>query len=169
MNSNDVSDLRAEFEQFVHRKGVCNEEGSCEALNPDSGDAVDDEPVPAFVEQIAQNILAPARCGVYISRLDIKRIAEAVDESLPIKERGKMLKALFRHTTTRQYLEAVFAEFNRHINGRILIYQELVEAFPSSQKIFAAHMAKAKKTQQIFEQIIADFEEIEPTFDPMLV
>jgi len=170
MNPNDLSDLRAEFDTFVRNKCSSNEDGSCESnVNPDSGDMVDDEPVPGFVEQISQNLLAPAKCGVYISRLDIKRIAEAVDESLPIKERGKMLKALFRHTTTREYLEEAFAEFNRHINGRILIYQELSTAFPSSQYIFDEKIAKAKKTQKIFEQIIADFEEIEPTFDPMLV
>jgi hypothetical protein len=167
MNPHDLNDLRAEFDKFVQEKCDVSEDGSCSSA--DMGDAVDNEPVPAFVEQIAENILAPSRCGVYISRFDIKRIAEAIDESLPIKERSKMLKSLFRHTTKRQYLKDAFAEFNRHINGRILIYQELAEAFPSSQNIFNANIAKAKKTQKIFEQIVEDYEEIEPTFDPMFV
>ncbi len=170
MNPNDLDDLRAEFDTFVRNKCNGNEEGNCaNGANPDGGDAVDDEPVPSFVEQVSQHLLAPAQCGVYMSRMDIKRVAEAIGESLPIKERAKMLKALFRHTTTRAYLEDVFAEFNRHINGRLLIYEELATAFPSSQYIFDAYRAKAQKTQKIFEQIIADFEEIEPTFDPMLV
>jgi hypothetical protein len=169
MNQHDLSDLRAEFDRFVQDKCATSEDGSCDSANPDMGDAVDNEPVPGFVEQIAENLLAPAKCGVYMSRLDIKRVAEAVDESLPIKERGKMLKALFRHTTTRKYLEDTFAEFNRHINGRILIYQELSEAFPSSKPIFDANIAKAKKTQKVFQQIVDDFEEIEPTFDPMMI
>ncbi len=170
MNPDDLSDLRAEFDTFVREKCVGNEEESHEhRANPDMGDAVDNEPVPAFVDAIAQILLAPSQCGVYISRFDIKRVAEAIDESLPIKERAKMLKALFRHTTKRSFLEAAFSEFNRHINGRILIYQELSEAFVSSQHIFEGHIDKAVKTQKIFKQIIDDFDEIEPTFDPMLV
>jgi hypothetical protein len=169
MNPNDLSDLRAEFDKFVQDKCATNEDGSCETTDPDVGDAVDNEPVPAFVDQVAENVLAPAKCGVYLSRLDIKRIAEAVDESLPIKERKKMLKALFRHTIKKQFLVDTFAEFNRHMNGRVLIYEELSEAFPSSKYIFDANIAKIKKTQKIFDQVIDDYEEIEPTFDPMLV
>ncbi|RUM67217.1 MAG: hypothetical protein DSZ03_00020 [Sulfurimonas sp.] len=168
MNPNDLNDLRAEFDAFVQDQCSVNDNKDCSA-NPDMGDAIDNEPVPGFVAQISQNLLAPARCGVYISRMDIKRVAEGVDESLPIKERDKMLKALFRHTTKRQYLDDVFAEFNRHINGRILIYQELSSAFPASKYIFDANIAKAEKTQKIFKQIVDDFEEIEPTFDPMLL
>ncbi|MEA2111037.1 MAG: hypothetical protein U9P71_03205 [Campylobacterota bacterium] len=169
MNQHDLSDLREEFDKFVQDKCATSEDGSCNTPDRDMGDAVDDEPVPAFVEQISESILAPVKCGVYISRLDIKRVAEAVDESLPIKERQKMLKALFRHTTTQKYLEDTFAEFNRHINGRILIYEELSEAFPSSKYIFDANIVKIRKTQKIFDQIVEDYEEIEPTFDPMLV
>jgi len=70
---------------------------------------------------LTSKLLAPAVSGVYLSRLDIKRIAEAIDESIPIKERMKMVKALFRHTVKRQYLVDAFTEVDKHINGRILI------------------------------------------------
>jgi hypothetical protein len=168
MNKHDLNDLKAEFDKFVREKCTLNPEET-QNQNPDQGDEEDNEPVPAFVDELADKLLAPSLSGVYLSRLDIKRVAEAIDESLPIKERKKMIKALFRHTTTRDYLRTAFDEFNRHINGRVLIYQELAEAFPASADIFDAHIAKIKKTQKMFDQIVEDFEEIDPTSEPMLV
>lgn len=169
MNPHELNDLKAEFDRFVREK-CTTEDGSCDidaAQNPDAGDPVDDEPVPAFVDELEDKLLAPAKSGVYLSRVDIKRVAEGIDESLPIKERKKMLKAMFRHTNSKAYLESAFGEFNNHINGRIMIYEDLIQAFPSTRPIFEAHIGKARKVQKMFDQIVADFEEIEPTDAPM--
>jgi len=168
MNEHDLSDLRAEFDKFVGEKCSLDPE-SATASNYDAGDKEDEEPVPQFVDALTSKLLAPAHSGVYISRLDIKRIAEAIDESIPIKERVKMIRSLFRHTTKKEYLSGAFAEIERHINGRIIIYQELSEAFPASKEIFDGHIAKAKKTMKMFQTIVDDFEEIEPTSDPLFV
>ena len=169
MNANDLSDLRAEFDKFVKDGCTLDPQGENAQLDPDIGDKEDEEPVPQFVDALTSKLLAPQQSGVYLSRLDIKRVAEAIDESIPIKERVKMVKALFRHTTKQQYLRDAFAEVDKHINGRILIYTELSEAFPASKSIFDENIAKAKKTMSMFNQIIEDFEEIEPTDDPMFV
>ncbi len=168
MNEHDLSDLRAEFDKFVHEKCSLDPESNPQQ-NPDIGDKEDEEPVPQFVDALTSRLLAPAHSGIYLSRLDIKRIAEAIDESIPIKERIKMVRALFRHTTKRQYLEDAFKEIDKHINGRILIYKSLGESFPASKPIFDENIKKAQKTMQMFKQIIEDFEEIEPTSDPMFV
>jgi len=169
MNGN-MDELRAEFDKFVRDKCDISEDGSCDSdENPDRGDAVDDEPYPGFVDELTDRLLAPSKSGVYLSRIDIKRVAEGIDESIPIKERDKMLKAMFRHTTKRQFLSDAFAEFNKHMNGRVLIYTELSEEFPASKEIFEAQIAKVKKTQKMFDQIVADYEEIVPTFDPMMI
>jgi len=170
MTDNDINDLRAEFKKFVTDKCSTDpEEMMSENQNPDGGDEVDEEPVPQFVDALTSVLLAPAKSGVYLSRLDIKRIAESIDESIPIKERMKMVKALFRHTTTRQYLIDAFEVIDKHINGRILIYKELSETFPASKEIFDVNIAKAQKTMKMFETIITDFEEIDPTEEPMFV
>lgn len=163
MKDNDFSTLRAEFDQFVREK--CDT-GSCETSTEDENT---EEPVPGFVDELAGKILAPYHCGAYLSRLDIKRVAEAIDESIPIKERKKMIKALFRHTTSKEYLQRAFSEFNRHFGGRILIYQELSEAFPASKGIFDENIDKIKQTQKILDQMVLDFEEIEPTDEPMMI
>jgi len=168
MMNNSMDDLRAEFDNFV--KDKCDVDPKTgEVRDRDAGDIEDEEPVPQFVDALLSKLLAPEQSGVYLSRLDIKRVAEAIDESIPIKERDKMVKALFRHTTKQQYLVDAFAEIDKHINGRILIYTELAEAFPASKEIFDGHIDKAKKTMKMFETIISDFEEIEPTDDPMFV
>lgn len=162
MKENDFSNLRAEFDEFV--RGKCDT-GSCETTS----ETEEEEPVPGFVDELTDKLLAPYHCGAYLSRLDIKRVAEAIDESIPIKERKKMLKALFRHTTTQAYLRGAFDEFNRHFGGRVLIYQELSEAFPASKVFFDENIDKIKKTQKILDQIVMDFEEIEATDEPMMI
>jgi hypothetical protein len=164
MNTADFSDLRAEFDAFV--RGKC-EDGSCDTTAMGENGEEEDEYAPMFVDELSDKLLAPYHSGVYLSRLDIKRIAEAIDESIPIKERKKMVKALFRHTTRKAYLEEAFAEINRHLGGRELIYTELSEAFPASKKVFDDYIAKIHKTQKVLAQIIEDFEEIEPTDDPL--
>ncbi len=169
MNNQDLSDLRAEFDKFVREECSINPENVEGEQNPDQGDAVDEEPVPQFVDSLVEKLLAPSQSGAYLSRIDIKRVAEAIDESIPIKERSKMLKALFRHTTKKAYLRTAFDEFNRHLNGRLLIYKELSEAFPASKAIFDEHGAKIKMIQKMFDQIVEDFEEIEPTSDPLMI
>ncbi len=167
MNKDDLSDLRAEFDKFVKDSCTFNPEDN---KNPnDITDKDDEVPVPQFVDALTAKLLAPAISGVYLSRLDIKRIAEAIDESIPIKERVKMVRALFRHTNSKEYLRTAFNEINRHINGRVLIYRELAEAFPSSSSIFEEQITKAKSTMRMFEQIIEDFEEIEPSDDPLSI
>lgn len=170
MENHNLDDLRAEFDKFVKDKcSLDTEEQANIHQDPDAGDKSDEEPVPQFVDALTSKLLAPAVSGVYLSRLDIKRIAEAIDESIPIKERTKMVRALFRHTTKRQYLTDAFAEVNKHINGRILIYKELGEAFPSSKSIFDSHISKANANMKMFDQIITDYEEIQPTDDPLFV
>ena len=166
--NDDLSDLRAEFDKFVKQECAIGEDGQIQQ-NRDGGDQVDDEPVPQFVDALTEKLLAPAISGVYLSRIDIKRVAEAIDESIPIKERVKMVRALFRHTTKKEYLREAFAEITKHINGRVMIYTELGEAFPASKSIFDENITKANKMSKMFETIVNDFEEIEPTSDPLMV
>ena len=155
---NNLDDLKAEFDKFVTERCISEEEKQIQKEE-------DEEDAPAFVDELADKLLGPAHSGVYLSRLDIKRVAEAIDESLPIKERKRMIKSLMRHTTTKEFLRNAFGEFNKHINGRLAIYQELAEAFPSSKYVFDEFTVKAEKTKKMFDRIIEDFEEFNPAED----
>ncbi len=161
---NNLDDLKAEFDKFVTERCITEEEKQIQKEEDE------EEAAPAFVDELADKLLGPAHSGVYLSRLDIKRVAEAIDESLPIKERKRMIKSLMRHTTTKEFLRNAFGEFNKHINGRLAIYQELAEAFPSSKYVFDEFTAKAEKTKKMFERMIEDFEEFDPTeeLEPVL-
>jgi hypothetical protein len=156
---NNLDDLKAEFDKFVTERCINEEQKQID--QEENGE----EEAPAFVDELAEKLLGPAHAGVYLSRLDIKRVAEAIDESLPIKERKRMIKSLMRHTTTKEFLRKAFGEFNKHINGRLAIYQELGEAFPSSKYAFDEFTEKAEKTKKMFERIIDDFEEFNPSED----
>lgn len=156
---NNLADLKAEFDKFVTDRCINEEQKQID--EEENGE----EEAPAFVDELADKLLGPAHSGVYLSRLDIKRVAEAIDESLPIKERKRMIKSLMRHTTTREFLRNAFGEFSKHINGRLAIYQELGAEFPASKYVFDEFTAKAEKTKKMFDRIIEDFEEFNPAED----
>ncbi len=163
MKDMNLEELKAEFEKAL-QDDCLGDDCSIDQANEDESAGV-----PLFVDLLNDKLLAPAISGVYLSRVDIKRVAEAIDESIPIKERAKMMKSLFRHTAKKEYLQKAFAEFNKHINARVLIYEQLGEEFASSKYIFDENIAKAKKIQRMFDQIVEDFEEIEATDEPMLI
>ncbi len=162
MNEHDLNDLRREFEQMA---GSCTLNGDQDSRRDEAED--ENEDIPNYVEELQKKLLAPAISGVYLTRIDLKRIADDLDESLPIKERKKMLRALMRHTTTKDTLREIFDATNRYINGRVLIYKELAETFPASASIFEDFTKKAEKTQRMFDRIVEDFEDIEVTDEPL--
>jgi len=163
MNIDDINDLKKEFEAMT---------GSC-TLTPEQGrqeqDEEDAEDIPYYVEELQKKLLAPSIAGVYLTRIDLKRIADDLEESLPIKERKPMLRALMRHTTSKATLQEIFDVMNRYIDGRALIYQELIESFPASAGFFKDNLQKIEKTKQMFVRIVEDFEELEITDEPMII
>lgn len=164
MDLGNLDDLRKEFEQMA---GTCtlNPEGGAHNEHEDS----ENEDIPHYVEELLKKLLAPSIAGVYLTRIDLKRIADDLDASLPIKERKKMLRALMRHITTKASLREIFEVMNRYIDGRILIYQELAEDFPASKVIFEGFIQKATKTKNMFDRIVDDFEEFEVTDEPLMI
>jgi len=78
-----------------------------------------------------------------------------------------MLKALLRHKQTKAELELLFNEFIPHLNGRILIYQEIAETYPASSHIFKGYISKVEKMKSTFTRIIEDFEDMNPDANPI--
>ena len=163
MNIDDINDLKKEFEAMA---GPCTLTPEQDRQNQEEEDAED---IPYYVEELQKKLLAPILSGVYLTRIDLKRIADDLDESLPIKERKPMLRALMRHTTSKVTLQEIFDVINRYIDGRALIYEELIENFPASAGFFKANLEKIDKTKKMFERIVEDFEDIELTDEPMII
>ncbi|KIM11548.1 MAG: hypothetical protein KU37_04915 [Sulfuricurvum sp. PC08-66] len=162
MNDN-YKDLRQEFDKLIAESCINPE------ANADAQSTEDETQIPHYIQELQKRLLAPSISGVYLTRIDLKRIADELDYSLPIKERKNMLRNLMRHTTTRATLQEIFDVTSRHINGRILMFEEMGQAFPASKPILDGFIAKAQATQRMFGRIVEDFEEIEPTDDPMAI
>ena len=163
MNLDEINDLKKEFEQLA---------GSC-TLTPEqeqnANEHDEDEDIPFYVEELQKKLLAPSISGLYMTRIDLKRISDDLDESLPIKERKPMLRALMRHTTNKDTLGEIFEVMNRYIDGRVIIYKELQEAFPASSGFFDEKLQKVEKTKRMFDRIVEDFEDLETTDEPMII
>lgn len=167
MNTN-LNDLRKEFDQFAAEQCSLDPEQIRQGVNPNEEEE-DNEEVPHYIEDLQTKLLAPSICGVYLTRIDLKRIGDDLDESLPIKERKHMLRAMMRHTKDKETLGEIFEVAKRYINGRVLIYQELSESFPASKTIFDGHIEKAEKMMRGFDTMVEDFEEIELTSEAMAI
>jgi hypothetical protein len=160
---NSIDDLKAEFDKFVLDKCRIDEMSQDEQLAAEE----EEEEIPNYAEAITQTLLAPARCGVNLTRWDVKRIGDEVDASLPIKERKRMYSALFRHIRTKDELEGISHALNKHLDGRVLMYEDLSLKFPSSKPIFDEHLKKIDKVKVMFRRVIEDFEEFDPDAMPV--
>ena len=162
MNASDIEDLKKEFEAMA---GPCTMTPEQDRQNEEA----EEEDIPYYVEELQKKLLSPAISGVYLTRIDLKRIADDLEESLPIKERKPMLRALMRHTTNKDTLQEIFDVMNRYVDGRVMIYNELIESFPASAGFFKDNLEKVEKTKKMFTRIVEDFEELEITDEPMII
>jgi len=157
----DINSLRSEFESFVAEK--C----STEDCSVDGNEDIPTEELPYFTDELSQKLLAPAISGVNLSKIDLKRISDILEDSIAIQERKRMLKALLRHKQTKVELKLLFDNIELHLNGRVLIYQEIAENYLSSAHIFNGYIAKIEKMKQTFNRIVDDFEDMNSEADPI--
>jgi len=160
-----IEELKNEFDQFVMDRCATNERGEDEL----DAENAEDEDIPNFVEELLKKLLAPAISGVSLTRIDIKRIGTEMDYSLPIKERNKMFKAMMRHMVSKAELQQLFDVINKHIDGRLLIYKEFAETFPASKYIFDSYEVKIENTKKMLDRIVRDFEEFDPSAEPVIM
>jgi len=160
-----IEELKNEFDKFVIDRCATNERGEDEL----DAENAEDEDIPNFVEELLKKLLAPAISGVSLTRIDIKRIGTEMDYSLPIKERNKMFKAMMRHMVSKAELQQLFNVINKHIDGRLLIYKEFGETFPASKYIFDGYAIKIENTKKMLDRIVRDFEEFDPSAEPVIM
>jgi hypothetical protein len=149
MNKSDMAELRKEFETFT--KTACMD-GSCES---EEGEDLKD--YPSYTEALYAKLIAPSASGIYISRWDIKEIAQTAGDSMAIHPRKRMFELLMKYATSRENMQAVLDALENHMEEKIVIYQELMDTFPASTEIFQPKIEKARKTMKLFPQIIAEY------------
>ncbi len=148
----DFDELKKDFDALKAAKDLKEEQ--CEI-------ACEDEEDQGFIELVQKWILAPVKCGVYLSRLDIKVIGLKFGEDVQVRERKRMLRDILRAVTSKEELRELFDIINEAAEEKIAVYQELMEHFPHSKVVFEDKIAKYEDFKKVQRKIIEDFEEIE--------
>ncbi|AKF25431.1 hypothetical protein YH65_08580 [Sulfurovum lithotrophicum] len=151
MNERNMEDLRKEFENFNINEEACVD-GSCA-----SDEETDLKDYPSYTEALYAKLVSPAVSGIYVSRWDIKDIALEAGDSMAIHPRKRMFELLMKYATSKENMEAVLDALGKHMEGKIVIYQELMQDFPASSEIFQPKIDKARKTMKLFPQIIEEY------------
>lgn len=149
MNPNDIADLRKEFENFTQAECL---DGSCE-----SEEGVDLKDYPSYTEVLYAKLIAPHVSGIYISRWDIKDIAREAGDDMAIHPRKRMFELLMKFATSKENMQKVLDALEVHMQDKIAIYNQFISSYPNSAEVFQPKIEKAKKTINLFPQIIEEY------------
>ena len=144
----NIEDLKKEFENFQINEEACID-GSCELE--------DLRDYPSYTDALYAKLVAPHVSGIYVSRWDIKEIAEAAGESMAIHPRKRMFELLMKYASNRKNMKRVLDALENHFEEKIAVYEELMENFPASREIFEPKIEKARKTMRLFPQILDEY------------
>ena len=147
----DIEDLKAEFEALRENGEFCSD-GSCSTEGE-----VDLKDYPSYTEALYAKIAAPNASGIYLSRWDIKEIADVAGDSMAIHPRKRMFELLMKYAVSQERMQSVLDALEEHMERKIEIYEELQENFPRSKVIFEEKIAKARKTIKSFPHIIKEY------------
>ena len=147
----DLEELRAEFEAIKNSEEFCVD-GSCA-----TDEEVDLKDYPSYTEALYSQIIAPSVSGIYISRWDIKEIAEVAGDSMAIHPRKRMFELLMKFAVSQERMQLVLDAMEENIQKKIDIYEELKDTFPYSKNIFEKKIAKAEKTIRMFPHIMDEY------------
>lgn len=149
----NIEKLRAEYEAFQQGGAFCAD-GSCETSQEDEIDLKD---YPSYTHALYAQIVAPHVSGIYLSRWDIKEIANEAGDSMAIHPRKRMFEMLMKFAVSQDRMERVLEIMANHFNKKIAIYEELQQEFPHSEVVFQEKIDKARKTVRAFPKIIEEY------------
>ena len=147
----NLNELRAEFEAIKESEEFCVD-GSCA-----NDEEIDLKDYPSYTEALYSQIIAPSVSGIYISRWDIKEIAEVAGDSMAIHPRKRMFELLMKFAVSQERMQLVLDAMEENIQKKIDIYEELKDTFPYSKNIFEKKIAKAEKTIRMFPHIMDEY------------
>ena len=150
----NFDDLKKEFDAIKNAQDF--KEEACE-IGCDTGEGEE----LGFIETIQKYMLAPANCGIYFSRLDIKVIGLGIEEDVQVRERKRMLRDILRSITNKDEFEAFVRMVQEIADEKIGVYDELALHFPHSKDIFEEKKKKFDTFMQVLGNIARDFEGVE--------
>ncbi len=104
-------------------------------------------------ERILKLLTVPAKSGIYISRIDIQKLAKSIGVDVPIRERKEMLKDIFHYAKQMDKMVDMIDNLINYVDYRIKQYQEVEDNFPKSRKITQKWIKLAERTRKILENM----------------
>jgi hypothetical protein len=151
LKRDDLDELRADFEALKNSEFACND-GSCS-----TDEEIDLKDYPSYTEALYAKIMPPSISGIYLSRWDIKEIAQIAGDSMSIHPRKRMFELLMKYAVSQERMQLVLDAIATHMEEKIEIYEELIETFPHSKTLFEDKIKKAQKTIDTFPHIIKEY------------
>ncbi|BCD68420.1 hypothetical protein [Nitratiruptor sp. YY09-18] len=149
----NFDDLKKDFDALKAVKEIKEEQ--CEIACESEAEA------EGFIESIQKNMLAPVKCGVYFSRLDIKVIGLRMGEDVMVRERKRMLRDILRSITGKESFQAFIDAVDMTAQEKISVYEKLQEIFLRSCEFFEPNIKKYEKFKKLLNAIKEDIEEAE--------
>jgi hypothetical protein len=151
MDENDINEFRSEFEALKKHAFNSCDDGSCDTPQ----ESFDD--YPDYVRAIYAEVMPPIKSGIYFSRWDIKGMAAELDEHIVVDVRERMFQNFMRFISTKEDMQNVIGEFNKHIDMKCDLYREYMEKYPSTKEIFETKIAKAIRAKEFLQKVLVDF------------
>jgi len=148
----DLKELRAEFDAMTNNSAEYCADGSCP-----TDEEVDLRDYPSYTEALYAKLVAPHVSGIYLSRWDIKEIADVAGDSMSIHPRKRMFELLMKFAVSQERMQLVLDSLENHMLEKVAIYKEISETFPHSAPIFQEKIEKAEKTMKLFPQIMKEY------------
>lgn len=116
-------------------------------------------------DRILKLLTVPSKSGVYISRYDIKKIAQIVGVNEPVKERREMLKDIFIYAKQMNKIKEVLDVIIDFIDYKISQYEEIEDNFSKSSSITQLWIKRAKKTKNIIETMKKEYDVLKDIYE----
>lgn len=109
-------------------------------------------------DRIIKLLLVPAKSGIYISKMDIKKIGLDIGVDVPVRERKEMLRDIFYYAKQIEKLPDFLDKLIEYANYRISQYTQIQTDFPASAHIFDEWVEKAKNLIRFIENMKKEIE-----------
>ncbi len=104
-------------------------------------------------DKILSILTTPSKSGIYISRYDIKDLANAIGMDIGIRERKEMLKDIFIYAKQMDKLKDMLDYIINFIDYRLNQYNEIINEFPHSKDFMESWITKAQKLKALIEKM----------------
>ncbi len=104
-------------------------------------------------ENLARQLMTPAKSGVYLTRNELLVLARASEASLRINERPRMLVDILRSAQTADELCAMVDRLVAFTKDSIEKYRELAEAYPTTRAAWQPWIDRASRAVVFLDDV----------------